>query len=78
MTPFYIAPFSLNQPPFAKDMTDEELFLHPSKVGLLGELLEALSARGSVLLCGEPGVGNRILWRKNRARALFRILGSQE
>lgn len=68
MTPSYLAPFSLNQPPFAKDLPDEELFLPPSKEGLLGELLEALNARGSILLCGEPGVGKTCLLRALRHR----------
>lgn len=68
MTPSYLAPFSLNQPPFAKDLPDEELFLPPSKEGLLSELLEALHARGSVLLCGEPGVGKTCLLRALRHR----------
>lgn len=68
MTPSYLAPFSLHQPPFAKDLPDEELFLPPSKEGLLGELLEALHARGSVLLCGEPGVGKTCLLRALRHR----------
>lgn len=68
MTASYLAPFSLTQPPFAKDLADEELFLPPSKEGLLSELLEALSARGSVLLCGEPGVGKTCLLRALRHR----------
>lgn len=68
MTPSYLAPFSLNQPPFAKDLPDEELFLPPSKEGLLSELLDALHARGSILLCGEPGVGKTCLLRALRHR----------
>lgn len=68
MTPSYLAPFALNHPPFAKDLPDEELFLPPSKEALLGELLEALNARGSVLLCGEPGVGKTCLLRALRHR----------
>lgn len=68
MTPSYLAPFSLHQPPFAKDLPDEELFLPPSKEGLLSELLEALHARGSILLCAEPGVGKTCLLRALRHR----------
>lgn len=68
MTPSYLTPFSLTQPPFAKDLPDEELYLPPSKQGLLDSLLEALSARGSVLLCGEPGVGKTCLLRALRHR----------
>ena len=68
MTPSYLTPFSLTQPPFAKDLPDEQLYLPPSKLGLLDSLLEALSARGSVLLCGEPGVGKTCLLRALRHR----------
>ena len=57
MTPSTLSNFSLREPPFAKDLADSELWLPPSKLARVDALCEALSARSSVLLVGEPGVG---------------------
>jgi len=68
MTASYLSVFSLTKPPFAKDVPDQDLDLPPSKQGPLDTLLEALAARASILLCGEPGVGKTCLLRALRHR----------
>lgn len=66
MSPAYLAPFSLRQAPFDKDIADGDLWLPPSKQTLVDALIEALADRSSVLLCGEPGVGKTCLLRALR------------
>ena len=61
MTPSTLSNFSLREPPFGKDLADSELWLPPSKLARVDALCEALSARSSVLLVGEPGVGKTSL-----------------
>jgi type II secretory pathway predicted ATPase ExeA len=61
--------FGLSAEPFSKEIDDADLWLPPSKRGLLDELVEAAEARESIVLCGEPGVGKTCLLRALR-RAL--------
>lgn len=60
--------FGLSQPPFTKEVADADLWLPPSKQAPVDELLEALQARQSALLVGEPGVGKTCVLRALRQR----------
>lgn len=61
-----LASFSLSAEPFSKEIDDTDLWLPPSKQGVLDELVDAIHARKSVLLTGEPGVGKTCLLRAAR------------
>lgn len=58
--------FALAGEPFSKEIADADLWLPPSKRGLLDELVDAAEARESVSLCGEPGAGKTCLLRALR------------
>jgi len=62
----WLTHFGLTQPPFSKELEDGALWLPPSKQALVDQLLEALDARESVLLTGEPGVGKTCVLRALR------------
>jgi len=68
MTSTSLTAFGLKESPFSKEIPDAELWLPPSKQALVDSLLEALSARGSVLVVGEPGVGKTCVLRALRHR----------
>jgi type II secretory pathway predicted ATPase ExeA len=68
MTAAYLSAFGLKDPPFSKEIPDGDLWLPPSKQPLVDQLLEALEARASVLLVGEPGVGKTCVLRALRHR----------
>ena len=57
MTPGYLAHFGLNAAPFTKEIPDSELWLPSSYAAVVDELVEAVAARESLALVGEPGVG---------------------
>lgn len=59
--------FGLREPPFAKDIADVDLWLPPSKKGLVEDLHQALEERSSVALTGDPGVGKTCVLRALRA-----------
>jgi general secretion pathway protein A len=58
--------FGLNIEPFSKEIADQELWLPPSKRALLDELVEAVEAKESLVLTGEPGAGKTCLLRALR------------
>ena len=58
--------FSLALEPFSKEVEDKDLWLPPSKKSLVDELVEAIEARESVVLTGEPGVGKTCVLRALR------------
>jgi general secretion pathway protein A len=58
--------FALTGEPFSKEIADADLWLPPSKRGLVDELVDAVEARESVVLCGEPGVGKTCVLRAVR------------
>lgn len=58
--------FALSIEPFSKEIDDKDLWLPPSKRALLDELLDAVQARESVVLTGEPGVGKTCVLRALR------------
>lgn len=68
MTTTDITHFGLASAPFTKEIADDDLWLPPSKVAIVDQLVEALSARQSVLLTGEPGVGKTCVLRALRRR----------
>jgi general secretion pathway protein A len=66
MSAGYLTHFDLRQAPFSKEISDEDLWLPPSKQVLVDELVEALDERASVTLTGEPGVGKTCVLRALR------------
>ncbi len=66
--PLWLRHYSLERPPFAKSLADEELWLPSSKQELLDSMVEALDERQHVLLTGEPGMGKTCLLRALRQR----------
>lgn len=71
-----LAWFGLSIPPFSKEIGDDDLWLPSSKTLLVDDLVEALEARASVVLTGEPGVGKTCVLRALRKRldsSMFRL-----
>ena len=68
MMPAYLAHFGLQSAPFTKEIPDDELWLPASKVAVVEELVEAVAARESLVLVGEPGVGKTCVLRALRQR----------
>ena len=64
----WLAPFGLKEPPFSKEIADQDLWLPSSKAAIVDELVEAVGDHASVLLTGEPGVGKTCVLRALRAR----------
>lgn len=80
MTLDYLSHFGLSGHPFCKDIGDTELWMPPSKQSLVEELTDAMHARASVLLTGEPGVGKTCVLRALRhalTPANFRLVYCQ-
>lgn len=76
----YLSHFGLTAEPFSKDIGDADLWLPPSKISLVEDLTEAMHARTSALLTGEPGVGKTCVLRALRhalAPANFRLVYCQ-
>jgi general secretion pathway protein A len=76
----YLSHFGLSADPFAKDIADAELWLPPSKLSLVEDLTDAMHARASALLTGEPGVGKTCVLRALRhalAPVNFRLVYCQ-
>jgi len=63
---FHLDAFGLSVEPFTKEIEDRDLWLPPSKRGLVDELVDAIEARESVLVTGEPGVGKTCVLRALR------------
>jgi len=60
--------FGFSNPPFTKEISDNDLWLPPSKEAIVTEVVDALEARQSLLLTGEPGVGKTCVLRALRQR----------
>jgi type II secretory pathway predicted ATPase ExeA len=76
----YLSHFGLSSEPFSKDVGDADLWLPPSKQSLVEDLTDAMHARASALLTGEPGVGKTCVLRALRhalAPANFRLVYCQ-
>lgn len=72
MSPEAFASFGLTADPFSKEIDDRDLWLPPSKQGVLDELVDAVHDKKSALLTGEPGAGKTCL-----LRALRHTLGTE-
>ncbi len=59
---------ALRSAPFSKEIGDDDLWMPTSKVELIDDLAEAIEARGTILLTGEPGVGKTCVLRALRRR----------
>lgn len=68
--------FGLKSPPFTKEIDDMALWLPTSKNALVGALVDAMTARESVLLTGEPGVGKTCVLRALRQPKSAPVLGT--
>lgn len=68
MRPQVLRHFGFETAPFTKDIDDNQLWLPKSKECLVDGLLEALEARESILLTGEPGAGKTSVLRALRHR----------
>lgn len=66
MSADFLSTFGLSADPFSKEIDDADLWLPPSKQGVLDELVDAVHARKSALLTGEPGAGKTCLLRALR------------
>lgn len=62
----YLSHFGLTAHPFTKDIGDTDLWMPPSNQSLIEDLTDAMHARASVLLTGEPGVGKTCVLRALR------------
>ncbi len=68
MTPSYVTHFNFKDAPFAKEISDDDLWLPASKQAIVDDLVEALEERASVMLVGDPGVGKTCVLRALRHR----------
>jgi type II secretory pathway predicted ATPase ExeA len=64
----WLAPFSLNTPPFSKEIGDGELWVPASRRRVVDDVVEVCHEHGHVLLTGEPGVGKTCVLRAVRHR----------
>lgn len=62
----YLTAFGLSEPPFSKELPDAQLWLPPSKQGIVNAILDALKEHASVVLTGDPGVGKTAVLRAVR------------
>lgn len=68
MNSSYLEAFGFQYSPFGKEIKDVDLWVPPSKQSIVEQLLQALNARESVVLTGEPGVGKTCVLRALRHR----------
>jgi len=67
-TPRWLTAFGLSRPPFAKDISDADLWLPEARESLVDELVNGCAENDHVLLVGEPGVGKTCVLRALRRR----------
>lgn len=66
--PAWLRHFGLSQPPFSKDLPDDDLWLPSSRKQVVDDLVEALHDRNHAVVVGEPGVGKTCTLRALRKR----------
>jgi type II secretory pathway predicted ATPase ExeA len=66
MSADFCSVFGLSADPFSKEVDDADLWMPPSKQGVLDDLVDTVHARKSALLTGEPGAGKTCLLRALR------------
>jgi type II secretory pathway predicted ATPase ExeA len=66
--PRYVAHFELGEPPFDKDIADQDLWVPSSRLRLVDAVVDAIHERAHVLLVGEPGIGKTCVLRAVRHR----------
>lgn len=66
MSADFCSAFGLSEDPFSKEIDDADLWLPPSKQGVLEDLVDTVHAKKSALLTGEPGAGKTCLLRSLR------------
>ncbi|MCP5045186.1 MAG: AAA family ATPase [bacterium] len=64
----WLSAFGLQRSPFAKDVSDTDLWLPSSRTEIVDEIVDGVSDQGHVLLVGEPGVGKTCVLRAVRHR----------
>jgi type II secretory pathway predicted ATPase ExeA len=64
----FLTHFGLRESPFSKEIADADLWLPSSKQTVVDELCEAVEARTSAILVGDPGVGKTCVLRALRRR----------
>ena len=64
----WLAHFSLREPPFSKELADDDLWVPSSRRRCVDDVVDAVSERGHVLLTGEPGVGKTCVLRAVRKK----------
>lgn len=64
---FHLDHFGLSLEPFTKEVDDKDLWLPPSKRVVVDDVLDAIEARESIVITGEPGVGKTCVLRSLRA-----------
>lgn len=64
----YLDHFGLARPPFTKEIEDTDLWLPPSKQGIVDQLVETVEEHASACIFGEPGVGKTSILRALRHR----------
>lgn len=58
--------FGLTEVPFTKDIAATDFWLTQHRQGTVDKIVEALTGRQSVLVCGDPGVGKTCVMRAVR------------
>jgi general secretion pathway protein A len=66
--PAWLRHFGLSQPPFSKDLPDDDLWLPSSRKEVVDDLVEALHQRQHAIVVGDPGVGKTCTLRALRRR----------
>lgn len=64
----YLEHFGFSDHPFSKEIEDADLWLPPSKQGIVDELVETVEEHASACLIGDPGVGKTSVLRALRLR----------
>lgn len=67
-TPSWLSAFGLSRPPFAKDISDTDLWLPEARQAVVDNLVVGCSEYDHVILVGEPGVGKTCVLRALRHR----------